>query len=317
MNEAFERHDPSAAAIALVLDSPHSGEWYPDDFDHAPPRDVVRQAEDTHVARLWSAAPAQGATLIEARFPRAYIDANRSLTDIDADLMADAWPEPIARSRKTEQGIGLVWRLARGGTPMYARKLASEEVRARIDRYWRPYHAALDAALDERHRTFGGVWHINCHSMPAVGDALADDPGRTRADFVLGDRDGTTCDPAFTRLVADSARSFGYSVAINDPYKGVELVRVFSDPAARRHSLQIEVNRRLYLDERTRAKTAGFSAVKGDIDRLLKTVAGYAAERGSHACREGHPHHGHGHGHSHDHNHDHDHDHGHSHDHKH
>ncbi len=122
---AFVRHDPPGAPVALVLDSPHSGEWYPDDFDHAPPRDVVRQAEDTHVARLWSAAPAHGATLIEARFPRAYIDANRGLADIDTDLLSDAWPDPIAPSRKTQQGIGLVWRVARGGTPMYARKLAA------------------------------------------------------------------------------------------------------------------------------------------------------------------------------------------------
>ena len=65
-----------------MLDSPHSGESYPGDFDHLPPRNVVRQAEDTHVARLWSFAPAVGATLLEAEFPRAYIDPNRSLADI-------------------------------------------------------------------------------------------------------------------------------------------------------------------------------------------------------------------------------------------
>jgi len=277
--DVFERHDPPGAAIALVLDSPHSGEWYPDDLDHAPPRDVVRQAEDTHVARLWSAAPAHGATLIEARFPRAYIDANRSLADIDADLLADAWPEPIAPSRKTQQGIGLVWRLARGGTPMYARKLASAEVRSRVDRYWRPYHAELDAALDGRHRSFGGVWHINCHSMPAVGDALADDPGRTRADFVLGDRDGTTCDPAFTRLVADTARDFGYSVAINDPYKGVEIVRKHGRPAENRHSLQIELKRTLYMDERTLAINEGYARLQRDLTRLAAILAAFVRAR--------------------------------------
>jgi N-formylglutamate deformylase len=250
VTHAFERHDPAGPAIALVLDSPHSGEWYPDDFDHAPPRDVVRLAEDTHVARLWSAAPAQGATLIEARFPRAYIDANRSLTDIDADLIGDTWPEPIAPSRKTEQGIGLVWRLARGGTPMYARKLASAEVRARIDRYWRPYHAELDAALDHRHRTFGGVWHINCHSMPA-----------------------------FTRLVADSARGFGYSVAINDPYKGVEIVRKHGRPAENRHSLQIELKRALYMDERTLEINEGYDRLQRDLTRLAEILATFIRER--------------------------------------
>ena len=97
--------------------------------------------------------------------------------------------------------------------------------------------------MDAAHEHFGGVWHINCHSMPAVGDALADDPGRERADFVLGDRDGTTCEPALTQRVAETVRAMGYSVAINDPYKGVEIVRRHGRPDEHRHSLQIEIKR--------------------------------------------------------------------------
>lgn len=277
-SEPFERHDPREP-IALVLDSPHSGEWYPPDFDHLPPRDVVRRAEDTHVARLWRDAVLHGATLVEARFPRAYIDANRSLEDIDLELLSDAWPDPAKPSRKTQQGIGLVWRLARGGTPMYARKLSSAEVRARIDTCWRPYHAALDALLDERHRAFGAVWHIDCHSMPAVGDALADDPGRERADFVLGDRDGTTCEPALTALVADTARALGYSVAINDPYKGVELVRKHGRPHEGRHSLQIEIRRTLYMDEETLVPNAGYAKLQRDLAHIVSVVARHVNER--------------------------------------
>lgn len=181
MSGVVRRHDPLGEPIPLVLDSPHSGETYPEDFDHAPPRTLVRQAEDTHVARLWSHAMAYGATLIEATFPRAYIDANRSLDDIDPELLAQAWDAPLAPSAKSALGIGLVWRLARGGVPMYARRLRADEIRSRIDRCWRPYHAAVNAALDERHRAFGAVWHINCHSMPAVGDSLSADPGRERS----------------------------------------------------------------------------------------------------------------------------------------
>jgi N-formylglutamate deformylase len=278
MSDAVVRHDP-AQPIALVLDSPHSGEWYPPDFDHLPPRDIVRRAEDTHVARLWRDAVSLGATLIEARFPRAYIDVNRSLADIDTALLCEEWPEPVSPSRKTQQGIGLVWRLARGGTPMYGRKLTCAEVRARIDGYWYPYHAALDAVIDERHRAFGGVWHINCHSMPAIGDALADDPGRERADFVLGDRDGTTCEPALTALVANTAQAMGYSVAINDPYKGVEIVRRHGRPQENRHSLQIELKRTLYMDEDTLRPTAGYERLSRDLSRLASVLADHVRER--------------------------------------
>jgi len=268
----YIRHGPAIGALPLVLDSPHSGEHYPDDFDHVPPRAVVRLAEDTHVARLYRAAPHVGATLIEATFPRAYIDANRSLADLDPAMLAEAWSDPVAPSRKTEQGIGLVWRIARGGAPMYDRKLTADEVQRRIDRCYLPYHAALAAEIEALHRAFGAVWHINCHSMPAVGDANADDPGRERADFVLGDRDGTTCEPAFTDLVARTVRGMGYTVAVNDPYKGVELVRRHGRPAENRHSLQIEVKRTLYMDERTLEPNARYRDLQDDLERLMATV---------------------------------------------
>jgi len=271
----FVRHAPTADALPLVLDSPHSGEHYPDDFDHAPPRALVRQAEDTHVARLYRGAPRLGATLIEATFPRAYIDANRSLADIDLALLADPWPAPVTPSRKTEQGIGLVWRIARGGSPMYDRKLTAGEVQRRIDRWYAPYHAAVTGEIDALHRTFGAVWHVNCHSMPAVGDANADDPGRPRADFVLGDRDGSTCAPGFTAFVAATIAGLGYSVAINDPYKGVELVQKHGRPALRRHSLQIEMNRRLYMDEATLAPNAHYADLEAALERLLAALAAY------------------------------------------
>jgi len=99
-------------------------------------------------------------------------------------------------------------------------------------------------------------------------------------------------------------------VKINDPYKGVELVRAFSDPKANRHSLQVQVNRKLYMDERTRERSAGFDTLKGNLDKLLKDLAAYANERcvqvvGEHHHHD-HDHHDHGHGHGHHHHHDHD-----------
>ena len=281
MTAAIRVHEPRAPWVPLVLDSPHSGEHYPDDFDHAPPRTVVRQAEDTHVARLYANATRHGAALLEANFPRAYLDVNRALEDIDPELLADGWATPLAPSRKTAKGIGLVWRVARDGSPMYARKLARREVEARIERCWRPYHAALDRLLDAAVAQFGAAWHLNCHSMPAIGDANADDPGRERADFVLGDRDGTACAPDFTALVATTLRGFGYAVAVNDPYKGVELVRRHGRPAERRHSLQVEVKRTLYMNEITLEPNAGYERLAANLDRLVASVAAYVRE----ACR--------------------------------
>lgn len=273
------RHDPTGPALPLVLDSPHSGDVYPEDFDHSAPRMLVRQAEDAFIDDLFGAAPGLGATLIGALFPRAYIDANRSLMDIDEALLDAPWPDPVSPGVKTRSGIGLVWRLARPGVPMYARKLSVQETRARIDRYWRPYHAAVADAVEATHAAHGVVWHINCHSMQAVGGASMPDAGRRRADFVLGDRDGSTCSPSFTHFVAERLRARGYSVAINDPYKGVELVRLHGRPAEGRHSLQIEVNRSLYMHETEITKLPAYDKVRADISAVLAEIARFIRER--------------------------------------
>ena len=275
----FLRHDPTGPLLPLVLDSPHSGTHYPADFEHLPPRSVVRRAEDTHVEALYAGAPAAGATLIEALFPRAYIDPNRHVSDLDPAVLEEPWPGPLHPSRKTELGIGLVWRLAHGGQPMYARPLPVTEIERRIALYYEPYHAALSDAIDASHRRFGAVWHLDCHSMPAVGDGMSEDPGRARADFVLGDRDATTCEPEYTRFVAATLSGMGYEVAINDPYKGVEIVRRHGRPAEGRHSLQIEVNRRLYMNETTLERTAGFAALQADLARLVEAIADYIRAR--------------------------------------
>ena len=115
--------------------------------------------------------------------------------------------------------------------------------------------------------------------MPAVGDVNSDDPGRARDDFVLGDRDGTTCAAEFTATVAAALRDLGYQVAINDPYKGVEIVRRHGRPADGRHSLQIEINRRLYMDEETLAPNAGYARLEADLDRLAAALAAFVRSR--------------------------------------
>jgi N-formylglutamate amidohydrolase len=100
-----------------------------------------------------------------------------------------------------------------------------------------------------------------------------------RAEFVLGDRDGTTCEADFTAFVAGALRDMGYDVKINEPYKGVELVRRYSDPARGRHSLQLEINRKLYMDEARIEKSGGFAQVQADMGKLAAAICRYARER--------------------------------------
>lgn len=266
------RCDAQRRELPLVFDSPHSGTVYPEDFFYCCPFPVLRRAEDAYVDELFAAAPEHGAVLIGALFPRSYIDPNRAIDDIDPGLLAE--PVPARLTPRPVTRVGLVRRHAQPGIPIYERKLSADEVLARIDRYYTPYHRVLDETCDRLHRRFGVVWHINCHSMPSNGSGRNGWKGE-RGDFVLGDRDGRTCAGEFTDFVASFLRGLGYEVRVNDGYKGVEIVRRHGRPAENRHSLQIEVDRSLYMDQKTLEKRSGFDGIRADLDRLVEGVADY------------------------------------------
>jgi N-formylglutamate deformylase len=273
-----------AGRTALVFDSPHSGTDYPADFDFVCDAAVLRRAEDTHVEKLYDFAPGLGVAWIEALFPRSYLDANRGTREIDVDMLDAPWPgefesDPAVLS-KVRLGKGLVWKYTDEGVPLYARKLSPAEVQARIDRCWKPYHAQVERAVAEAHARHGFCIHLNCHSMPAVaGSHATDQPGLVHADFVLGDRDGTTAAPGLTAALAQQLRERGYGVAINHPYKGVELVRRYGRPAEHRHSIQVEINRKLYMDEATLELHPGSTRLRQDLLALTQWLLGVDPRR--------------------------------------
>ncbi len=277
MTPAFRILAAKGNPAPVVYDSPHSGSIYPDDFDHCIDRMLLRQAEDAHIEELFAPVADLGAPLLHALFPRSYIDPNRAETDLDVTMIDGDWPGPVEPSSKTvERGAGLIWRLMRGDGALYDRRLTLAEVHHRIKTCWQPYHDALATLIDDTHARHGVSYHVDCHSMPAMGDANSEDGPVPRPDFIVGDRDGTTCEPAFTALITDHLRAEGFHVTINDPYKGVELVRRYADPMAGRHSVQLEINRRLFMDEETLSKTSGYLEMEAVLLRLNRAIIAYA-----------------------------------------
>jgi N-formylglutamate deformylase len=261
------------SAVPLVLDSPHSGHDFPPDFNAIVSEAELRESEDCYVDELYAAAHELGAPLLAASLPRTYLDPNRHAGDVDLELIEGSWPWEYRPSGKARIGKSLIWRTLEDGRPIYARRLSPETVRGRIERVHTPYHLALQQLIDFSFKKFGKSYHINCHSMRCVAGRQSDDgAGSVRPDFVLGDRDGTTCDPRFTEFVRSTLAGMGYNVKVNDPYKGVELVRAYSDPRTGRHSLQIEINKRLYMNEKTLEKTAGFARLQSHLDELLRAI---------------------------------------------
>jgi N-formylglutamate amidohydrolase len=245
-------HGPTPPLQPLVLDSPHSGFLMPADFGSVCTEAELRDGEDCFIDELWLPATARGVPLLAAQFPRTYLDPNRHAGDIDLDLLDAPWPDEWVPSGKSKIGKSLVWRTLDDGRPIYARQLTVAELQQRVARYHQPYHQALQQLMQSAHERFGQVFHINCHSMNAVS--------------------GATCAPAFTAFVRGFLQRCGYDVKVNDPFKGVELVRAYSQPAAGRHSLQLEVNKRLYMDAATLQKHAGFDRLQGHLMQLVDAI---------------------------------------------
>ena len=278
MNEAIVRlHGPQQPRVPLVLDSPHSGFEFPADFDAVVSEFDLRDGEDCFVDDLYMPATELGIPLLAAQTPRTYLDPNRHAGDIDLELIeGGTWPHTHVPSGKARIGKALIWRTLDDGRAIYGRKLKVDEVLTRIERHHAPYHQALKDSIDRAHAHFGVVYHLNCHSMNSVAGKMGEGgAGSSRADFVLGDRDGTTCDPAFTELVRATLASMGYLVSVNDPYKGVELVKAYSKPADGRHSLQVEINKRLYMDEAKRQRSAGFASLQRSLQTLIEAIVDY------------------------------------------
>jgi N-formylglutamate amidohydrolase len=265
------RH-PSHRAVPLVLASPHSGSDYPEDLLTASRLDplTLRRSEDSFVDEIFAAAPELGAPLLVARFPRAYLDANREPWELDPTMFSDALPNYVnIRSPRVRMGLGTVARVVASGEEIYARKLRFAEARQRVELLYHPYHHALRQLVLDTEAAFGGCLLIDCHSMPS---AAGDGGGRDAAEIVLGDCHGAACAP----YVVAAARAFlterGFAVALNAPYAGGFTTGHYGNPRRRRHALQIEINRALYMDERRYRRKPGFDRLTIEMTALVAHI---------------------------------------------
>ncbi len=262
---------PGRQTVPFVFASPHSGRRYPSGLIAASKLDPVtlRRSEDAFVDALFDHVPSQGAPLLQAHFPRAFVDVNREPWELDQSMFADRLPAWCnSRSLKVASGLGTIARVVSDGAEIYRRPLRFSDAQTRIASLYEPYHKALGGLLDQTHQTFGCAVLIDCHSMPSIGGPLDRDRGTNRSDMVIGDRYGTACAPVLTRLVASVLRDMGFRVARNSPYAGGHCTAHYGAPGKGRHALQIEVNRCLYMDERRMVPLPAFDDLKAALARL-------------------------------------------------
>ncbi len=274
---AIEILAPAEQRAPLVFSSPHSGRYYPKDFLAASKLDAtaIRRSEDCFVDELFAHVPHLGAPLLKALFPRAFVDPNREPYELDPSMFSGPLPSFVNhRSPRVAAGLGTIARVVANGAEIYSCKLDFDEAHARIERYYRPYHDALEDLITATRTRFSTCILIDCHSMPSIGGPMENDAGRRhQVDFILGDAHGRSCARPLTRLVEDTLREMGYSVVRNTPYAGGFITRNYGRPQRRVHALQIEINRALYMNETTFERTSGLAEVAANMKLLAARLA--------------------------------------------
>jgi N-formylglutamate deformylase len=262
----FRLERPAHQTVPFVFASPHSGRRYPASLLEKSRLDptMLRRSEDAFVDELFAGAVGLGAPLLAAHFPRAFLDVNRSMAELDAGMFDGALDVPVdAPSPRVAAGLGVIPRIVRDGAEIYRGKLDRREADARLSGLYKPYHQALAQLMKETCENFGVAVLIDCHSMPSALSV---------PDIVLGDRYGASASPQLTARAEAAFVREGFSVTRNTPYAGGHTTTLYGRVASGFHALQIEINRALYLDEERIAKKLAFESVRTRLTRAMRTL---------------------------------------------
>ncbi len=272
----FELRAPARQSIPFIYASPHSGAHYPPDFVAASALDplALRRSEDAFVDRLFGAAPDCGAPLLAATYPRVYVDLNREPYELDPEMFTEPLPEFVnANSARVSVGLGTIARVVANGAAIYRDKITFADARSRVEGIYVPYHAALRRLIAGTQSAFGCAVLVDCHSMPSTGGPFDRDSGRRRGEIVLGDRFGTSCSGVIIDTAESTLRGLGYRIARNEPYAGGFVTQNYGRPGNCVHTLQIEINRSLYMDEAAIEPGPGFARLAENLGVLVRALA--------------------------------------------
>lgn len=272
-NISYQLHRPDRRTTSVIFASPHSGRAYTEDFlrQIILNEQEIRSSEDAYVNDLFADVPQYGAPLLLAQAPRAYIDLNRGPEELDGAVVSGV--RRVAHNPRIASGLGVIPRVVSNGRAIYNGKLPLEEAHARISTVWRPYHDTLQSLMDEAHTAFGEAILVDCHSMPHEALENVGPPGATRPDIVLGDRFGASAASSIVERVEAAFASAGFKVARNMPFAGAYICQHYGRPSRRHHAVQVEINRSLYMNEKTIKPNASFSSFKDTLNSVIAEIA--------------------------------------------
>lgn len=267
-------------SMPVLISVPHAGRCYPPEVLSAlrDSDEAQLRLEDRYIDLIAKPVAAETQTsLMVAEAPRAMIDLNRSVEDIDWGMVRGASMRPVRHSlanRRSRNGLGLVPRRIPGMGEIWRRPLEKAQLEDWIAGIYTPYHAALGRELERLRDRWGVALLVDLHSMPPLRKSHPQD---RPAEFVIGDRFGASCDPGLVDLAIRYLANHGRRVAHNRPYSGGYVLDRYGQTMRGIHALQIEVCRSTYLDARLDQPSARAGAIVkllGGLVRMLGTEVG-------------------------------------------
>ena len=260
----------------FFISFPHSGEEVPEEavWLKGLPEEVLMCDVDRYVDELYEpVVQALGLVSVRTQWHRYAADLNRLPTDVDEDSVKGSGNPPGTHT------TGLHWVKTTTGIPLMKTSVSLEVHKKIVEKYHLPFHEEVEATF----QAFKGcghkkVYHLDAHSMPSRGTSAHRDKGADRPQVVVSDVDGTSCEKHFTELVIESYKNAGFEVGYNWPYKGGRVTQTYGKPGLGQNTLQVELNRAMYLNETSKHKNNDlFSGVQ---DMLLKAVTAIYNEMG-------------------------------------
>jgi N-formylglutamate amidohydrolase len=252
-------HEPRGD-LPVLLSVPHSGRDYPEWLVAlaSAGKASLTVLEDPWVDRLVWRALQRGCGAVIARAPRAAIDCNRAEDEVDPSIVEGARRGRV--SARARGGLGIVPTRTQQHGYLWRRAISPKHLDERLAQAHRPYHSAIEAQLALLVERFGCALLLDCHSMPPPPDGVA--------PIVFGDCRGRTADGWISAEAIAVAHRSGFEAGLNDPFAGGHVIERHAQPGRGVHALQLEIDRRCYLDGKLAKPGRGFDQVAALIETL-------------------------------------------------
>ena len=271
----FEEYNTKDLKFPIVLSSPHAGTLFPEEFlsNSCLSKEELRTSEDCFVTEIVKEASDAGIPLISMNVPRTFVDANRDKIELDESMFFDA-PNPSSTiSRRCRVGLGIIHRVIYPNKNIYDGRLSYEEGMDRLKYVYDPYHKQLKKLVDRCVKKFGFCLLIDCHSMPSMICNIMND--ERPLDFCLCTLFDESCPTQMSEFLSRALEAKQYRVEFNRPYAGAYIAFNYCQPRKNIYTLQLEINRGLYMDEKLLVKNIKFQSVSKDICQSILALGNF------------------------------------------